>query len=90
MSENAEVVRGKLGPILVHVEAGKTYLWCSCGRSKTQPLCDGAHRGTQFEPVRYVSETARTVFFCACKETCVKPLCDGTHTKLGGYSNGRA
>ena len=25
------------------LKAGKRYLWCSCGRSATQPFCDGAH-----------------------------------------------
>ena len=27
-------------PIAYEVEAGKTYRWCSCGASKTQPFCD--------------------------------------------------
>ena len=26
----------------VEVEAGKTYYWCTCGKSAKQPLCDGA------------------------------------------------
>jgi len=36
-------------PIPVAVEAGKTYYWCSCGKSATQPFCDGAHRGCGFK-----------------------------------------
>ena len=30
----------------VNVEAGKSYWWCACGRSKSQPFCDGSHKGT--------------------------------------------
>ena len=32
-------------PYEVELEAG-TYYWCSCGRSATQPFCDGSHKGT--------------------------------------------
>ena len=28
----------------IEVEAGKSYWWCACGRSKTQPICDGSHK----------------------------------------------
>ena len=31
-------------PYAVTVEEGKEYYWCACGRSKSQPFCDGAHR----------------------------------------------
>jgi len=31
------------GPYKVEVEAGKTYYFCACGRSKSQPFCDGSH-----------------------------------------------
>ena len=33
-------------PIAVKVVAGKSYWWCACGRSKTQPFCDGSHKIT--------------------------------------------
>ena len=33
-------------PFPVQVEAGRSYWWCACGRSKTQPFCDGSHKGT--------------------------------------------
>jgi len=35
---------GGRAPIPVEVEAGKSYWWCACGRSKTQPFCDGSHK----------------------------------------------
>lgn len=30
-------------PYAVEVEEEKTYDWCSCGKSKNQPFCDGSH-----------------------------------------------
>jgi Ca2+-binding EF-hand superfamily protein/CDGSH-type Zn-finger protein len=78
----------KKGPFGVKVEAGKTYYWCSCGLSKTQPFCDGSHsafnrdHGTAFAPVKYVADEARTVWFCGCKQTKSAPFCDGSHTSL--------
>jgi CDGSH-type Zn-finger protein len=70
------------GPIAVDVEAGRTYYWCSCGRSANQPFCSGAHRGSEFEPIAYVAERSTRVYFCACKHSERKPLCDGTHKTL--------
>ncbi len=69
-------------PYGVEVEAGKTYWWCACGRSKTQPFCDGSHKGTGIEPVRYEAAESTTVYFCGCKSTGTVPLCDGTHAAL--------
>ena len=69
-------------PIPVEVEAGKTYFWCMCGRSAKQPFCDGAHKDTGFEPMRWEAPESRRVFFCACKKTSGQPLCDGTHNTL--------
>ena len=31
------------GAIAVDVEQGKSYYWCSCGKSSKQPFCDGSH-----------------------------------------------
>lgn len=70
------------GPYPVEVEAGKTYYWCACGRSKTQPFCDGSHRNTSLQPVTYTADKNETVYFCGCKQSGNKPLCDGTHNKL--------
>ena len=38
-------------PFVIEVEPG-TYEWCACGRSSTQPFCDGSHKGTEFAPVK--------------------------------------
>ncbi len=69
-------------PYAVAVEAGKSYWWCSCGRSKNQPFCDGSHQGTAFNPVEYRAEKAGTVYFCGCKHSGNGVLCDGSHQKL--------
>ena len=73
----------QLEPYAVNVEAGKTYWWCSCGRSKTQPFCDGSHQGSVFEPVEFKAEKTETLYFCGCKMTATKPLCDGSHNNYG-------
>ena len=46
------VIAGKT-PIAVDVEGGKTYWWCTCGRSQKQPFCDGTHKGSEFAPPKY-------------------------------------
>ncbi len=69
-------------PYPIQVEAGKTYFWCSCGQSKTQPFCDGAHKGTGFAPTAYKAEKEGTVYFCGCKHSAKGPLCDGRHSGL--------
>ena len=69
-------------PCAIHVEEGKDYWWCACGRSKSQPLCDGSHKGSEFTPMKYTAEETKTVYFCACKQTANAPFCDGTHKSL--------
>ena len=69
-------------PLPVDVEEGRKYFWCSCGKSDSQPFCDGSHQGTEFLPLTYVAETTRTLYFCACKHTRGAPLCDGSHNAL--------
>lgn len=69
-------------PFAVDVEAGKDYYWCSCGRSKAQPFCDGSHQGTEFVPTQYTAEESKTVYFCGCKHSKAGVCCDGSHQKL--------
>jgi len=70
------------GPFKTDVEAGKTYYWCQCGRSKNQPFCDGSHSGTHFSPKEFTAEATKTVWLCGCKNTKNAPFCDGTHSTL--------
>ena len=46
-------------PIPINVEAGKSYWWCACGRSKAQPFCDGSHKGTAFVPQEWKATDQR-------------------------------
>ena len=69
-------------PYPVEVEAGKSYYWCACGKSASQPFCDGSHKvERQFTPVKFAAAESTTVYFCGCKGTGNAPLCDGTHKK---------
>ena len=77
-----QAVVSQKAPYLVEVEAGKTYFWCSCGRSEKQPFCDGSHKGTTFTPMKFEAEKNKQLFFCGCKQTDKRPFCDGAHSKL--------
>ena len=68
-------------PLAIIVEQGKSYYWCSCGKSSKQPFCDGSHKGTEFKPLAYKAELTKRVFFCVCKQTNDQPFCDGSHNK---------
>ncbi|HET9019997.1 MAG TPA: CDGSH iron-sulfur domain-containing protein [Acetobacteraceae bacterium] len=70
------------GPYLATLEAGKSYWWCACGRSKSQPFCDGSHKGSGFSPVEYKAEKDGDAWFCGCKHSGARPMCDGTHSRL--------
>lgn len=72
------------GPYLQDLPPGD-YSWCACGLSKTQPYCDGSHKGTGFSPVKFTikpGRTPETVWLCGCKRSRHAPFCDGTHNKL--------
>ena len=66
-------------PIGVNVVEGKSYFWCSCGKSTKQPFCNGSHKGTDFSPLKYTAEQSKKVFLCTCKQTNDPPMCDGSH-----------
>lgn len=80
MTDSPEIAQK--APFPVEVEEGKTYFWCRCGRSKSQPFCDGSHKGTGFTPLKHQAEASKRVFFCGCKHSQNAPLCDGTHKTL--------
>ncbi|MCC6917116.1 MAG: CDGSH iron-sulfur domain-containing protein [Nitrosomonas sp.] len=63
-------------PLQARLEAGKRYYWCSCGLSRSQPFCDGSHRGTGMNPLAFVAEKTGLVSLCVCKKTKHPPFCD--------------
>ncbi len=58
------------------------YWWCKCGMSQRQPFCDGAHKGSEFAPMKFTLAEAQKVWLCGCKQTATAPFCDGAHKKL--------
>lgn len=79
----SEAVVAAKAPIGVDLEEGKSYFWCSCGRSAKQPFCDGSHKETTFTPLKHEAASSEKKFLCACKQTKNPPFCDGTHKALG-------
>lgn len=75
----SDALRAGDAPVAVDVEEGKAYFWCACGRSKSQPFCDGAHAGSGLSPVRFDASESTTLYFCTCKATVKQPFCDGSH-----------
>ena len=68
-------------PTILTLDAG-TYYWCQCGKSATQPFCDGSHQGTDFAPKQFTIEETTKVWLCMCKHTHNSPFCDGAHKAL--------
>lgn len=77
----SEAICAQKMPYAVELEAGDHW-WCACGRSKSQPFCDGSHKGTGIEPVKFTLAQKETKYLCGCKATGHPPFCDGTHSKL--------
>jgi len=71
-------------PIKIRLKKDHKYMWCACGYSNHQPLCDGSHNreATKLRPVTYIAEKDLEVWFCACKQTKNRPFCDGSHKLL--------
>lgn len=69
-------------PVKVTLTQGQEYHFCTCGRSKSQPFCDGSHVGTSFTPKVIVADKDGDAYLCACKHTGNAPYCDGTHKQF--------
>lgn len=82
MTQSVPIIAAK-APAKVDLEAGKDYFWCQCGRSKSQPFCDGSHAGTGIEPLKFTADKDGAAALCQCKFSANAPFCDGSHTRLG-------
>lgn len=67
-------------PYAEQLEPG-SYWWCACGKSQKQPFCDGSHKNTEFEPLKFEVTEEKTYYLCGCKKTKTPPFCDGSHSK---------
>lgn len=75
-------VVAQTGPYQVDLEEGRSYFFCTCGQSKRQPFCDGSHKDTGHEPLKFSPPHSGTFNLCGCKDTDDAPYCDGSHNLL--------
>ncbi len=68
-------------PIGLDLKPG-IHWWCACKKSGNQPFCDGSHKGTGIQPLKFEIETEKKVWLCNCKATKNPPFCDGSHKSL--------
>lgn len=66
----------------VELEPETSYWWCACGKSSSQPFCDGSHKGTEFTPKEFTVEVKKLYSVCGCKHSKKGHFCDGTHRDL--------
>ncbi len=77
----AEPTVAQKSPYAVEFAPGD-YWWCACGQSKRQPFCDGSHKGSGIDPMKFTVTEAQRVWLCGCKRSAGKPFCDGSHSGL--------
>ena len=76
-------------PTATELKKGEQYYYCTCGKSASQPFCDGSHKGTDFTPEGFVADEDGTAYLCQCKQTGGQPYCDGSHKKVPASEKGK-
>ncbi len=76
------------GPMEVMLEKGKMYSFCTCGYSRKQPFCDGAHKefAPDYKSYKFEAKEDGSAWLCCCKNTKDQPFCDGAHNTLNEKS----
>ena len=69
MDKTDQAIIAETKPAKVDLKAGEKYFWCACGRSATQPYCDGSHRVTTITPLTVTVDEDSEAFLCQCKAT---------------------
>lgn len=76
-------------PVKINLAKGQEYHFCTCGKSRSQPFCDGSHAGTSFQPRVIVPDEDGEAYLCACKHTGNTPYCDGSHKQFSAENVGK-
>jgi len=76
----------------VQLEVGKTYRFCTCGRSTEQPFCDDTHTDDDPQPIPFQVRNKQSFWsLCGCKYSLQMPFCDGSHIHaVDGYEEDAA
>jgi len=76
-------------PCEVTLKKDEKYYFCVCGRSQSQPFCDGSHKGSAFTPKAFVAKKDGSTWLCACKHSGNTPYCDGSHKQFSAEQVGQ-
>ncbi|CDW72141.1 glutamate synthase [Stylonychia lemnae] len=77
-------------PYRIKLLKGQSYLYCTCGQSKTQPFCDGKHKELDngYKPLKVdIIKDQSNFLWCGCKRNRKEagPNCDGNHTRIDDW-----